>query len=58
MAAERVERHPTWNDRVFGAIPLAPSVVATGLVLTLLFLFLATRSIHEAGASLGFSPSS
>jgi len=42
MAEERVERRPTWNDRVFGAIPLPPIFVAVGLTLTLWFLFLAT----------------
>jgi hypothetical protein len=31
-----------WNDRVFGAIPLAPAWIAAGLALALLCLYLAT----------------
>jgi len=42
MALERVDPRPTWNDRVFEAIPLAPIFVAAGSTLILLFLFLAT----------------
>jgi hypothetical protein len=47
MAEERVERRPTWNDRVFEAIPLAPILVVAGVTLVLLLLFLAT--VHATG---------
>jgi hypothetical protein len=42
MAEDRAERPAPWNDRAFGAIPLAPAWIAAGLALALLCLFLVT----------------